>query len=65
MNEITALIWLLHPIALNAAIAEYQNGAELDEAAAEVIAAVYTDDAFNEYNESELQAAICEEITNY
>ena len=65
MNEITALIWLTHPAALNDAITAYQDGASLNDAAAEVMAALCTDDTFNEYTESELQAAICEEITNY
>ena len=65
MNCIISLIWLTHPAALNDAITTYQDGTTIDDACAEVLAALYTDDTFNEYTESELQAAICEVITNY
>ena len=65
MPQITALIWLTHPAALNTAINDYQAGADLDEAAADVAAALYTDDTFNEYTDAELQAAIAEAITEY
>lgn len=40
-------------------------GADLEESALDVITVLYTDDTFNQYTESELQAAISEEITNY
>lgn len=65
MSQITALIWLTHPAALNTAINDYQSGTDLDEAAADVAAALYTDDTFNEYTAAELQAAIAEAITEY
>lgn len=65
MSQITALIWLTHPAALNTAINDYQAGTDLDEAADDVAAALYTDDTFNEYTAAELQAAIAEAITEY
>lgn len=65
MNSLINLIWLTHPTALNDAIDAHQSGLELDEAAAEVVTALYTDDTFNEYSESELQAAIAEAISEY
>lgn len=65
MNNIINLIWLTHPTALNDAIAAYQDGAAIDNTASDVIAALYTDDTFNEYSNAELQAAISEAITEY
>ncbi len=65
MSQITALIWLTHPAALNTAINDYQAGTDLDDAADDVAAALYTDDTFNEYTAAELQAAIAEAITEY
>ena len=58
MNEITALIWLTHPAALNDAITAYQDGTPIDDAADEVLAALYTDDTFNHYTDEQLLAAI-------
>ena len=65
MSQIINLSWLTHPAALNTAINDYQAGADLDEAADDVAAALYTDDTFNEYTAAELQAAITEAITEY
>ena len=48
MSQITALIWLTHPAALNTAINDYQAGAD-------VAAALYTDDTFNEYTDTEIE----------
>ena len=63
MNTIISLLWLTHPTALNDAIADVQDGMDIDDAVAEVVTALYTDDTFNEYSEAELQAAIAETIT--
>lgn len=65
MSQITALIWLTHPTALNTAINDYQAGTDLNDAADDVAAALHTDDTFNEYTAAELQAAIAEAITEY
>lgn len=64
MRGIINLIRLTHPTALNDAINEYQEGMPIDEAVAKVIAALYTDDTFNEYSEEQLQTAITEIIMN-
>ena len=58
MNEITTLIWLTHPAALNDAITAYQDGTPINDAADEVLAALYTDDTFNHYTDEQLLAAI-------
>lgn len=58
MNEITALIRLTHPAALNDAITAYQDGTPINDAADEVLAALYTDDTFNHYTDEQLLAAI-------
>lgn len=67
MNEIINLIRLTHPQALNAAIFAAENGTieEAEEAAAELLAALYIDDTFNQCTESELLAAISEATTEY
>lgn len=65
MQTIINLIWLTHPTALKDAITAYQDGANIGEAVEEVIAALYTDDTFNEYSEAELQSAISEAIAEY
>ena len=65
MNDITALIWLTHPTATADAISAYNDGASLDEAAADLMAALYIDDTFNGYTDAELQAAATEAITEY
>lgn len=65
MNEIISLIWLTHPTALNDAISAVEDGTDIDEAAAELVTALYTDDTFNEYSDDELQAAIAEAINEY
>lgn len=65
MKDLTALIWLTHPTATADAISEYNDGASLDEAAADLMAALYTDDTFNEYSEEQLTAAIAEMINEY
>lgn len=64
-KEIKRLIWLTHPTALNDAINDYQDGTDLDDVAADVAAALYTDDTFNEYTAADLEAAIAEAITEY
>ena len=65
MNEIATLIRLTHPTALNEAIEAVENGTDLDEAAADLMAALYTDDTFNDYTDTELQTAVAEVITEY
>ena len=65
MNEIINLIRLTHPAALNEAIEAVENGTDIDEAAADLMAALYTDDTFNEYSEEQLTAAIAEMINEY
>lgn len=65
MNEIINLIRLTHPTALNEAIEAVENGTDIDEAAADIMAALYTDDTFNEYSEEQLTAAIAEMINEY
>lgn len=62
---LTHLIWLTHPQAMSDAINAVQDGMDIDDAAAEVITALYTDDTFNEYSEAELQAAVADVITEY
>lgn len=64
MHNIINLIKLTHPAALNAAIfaAENETAEEAEAAADELLAALYLDDTFNEYTESELNAAIAEAI---
>lgn len=64
MNELKNLIWFTHPIAMCDAISAVENGQDIDEAALEVVMALYTDDAFNEYSEDELQSAVAEEISD-
>lgn len=65
MNEIINLIRLTHPTALNEAIEAVENGTDIDEAAADLMAALYTDDTFNDYSEEQLTAAIAEMINEY
>lgn len=65
MNEIISLVWLTHPFAISNAIDAYQDGTPIDDAAAEVIAALYVDDTFNEYSDAQLQAAISEILSEY
>ena len=65
MKEITTLIRLTHPTALNYAITARQEGADLGDAADEVLAALYTDDTFNEYTDTELRAAVEEVLAEY
>lgn len=65
MNEIINLIRLTHPAALNEAIEAVENGTDIDEAAADLMAALYTDDTFNDYTDTELQTAVAEVITEY
>ena len=65
MNEIATLIRLTHPTALNEAIEAVENGTDIDEAAADLMAALYTDDTFNDYSEEQLTAAIAEMINEY
>ena len=65
MNEIINLIRLTHPTALNEAIEAVENGTDVYEAAADLMAALYTDDTFNDYSEEQLTAAIAEMINEY
>ena len=65
MNEIINLIRLTHPAALNEAIEAVENGTDLDETAADLMAVLYTDDTFNDYSEEQLTAAIAEMINEY
>lgn len=65
MNEIINLIRLTHNATLCDAIQDYWEGTPIDEATEEVISFLRYDDAFNEYSEDELQAAISEAITEY
>lgn len=67
MQNVINLIWLTHPAALNAVIfaAENETPADVEAAGGELLAALYLDDTFNEYGESELIAAIAEAINEY
>lgn len=64
MNELKNLIWLTHPTAMSDAISAVKDGQDIDEAALEVVTALYTDDTFNEYSENELQTAVAEVISD-
>lgn len=67
MNEITNLIRLTHPTALNDAIAAAQDGApdEAEEEYSYLFGQILSDDTFNGYTEEQLTAAINELINEY
>lgn len=64
MSDITNLIWITHPTALNDAImaAQYGTPEEAESEYAYLFGALLSDDTFSEYSQEELQAAIEEAI---
>lgn len=72
--EIKELIWLEHGMELKNTIdaiadSEWSNNEEfqdiVDIETSTLMTALYVDDAFNEYDESEIQSAVIEIIENY
>lgn len=72
--EIKELIWLTHGMELKNTIdaiadSEWSNNEEfqdiVDIETSTLMTALYVDDAFNEYDESEIQSAVIEIIENY
>lgn len=72
--EIKELIWLAHGMELKNTIdaianSEWSNNEEfqdiVDIETSTLMTALYVDDAFNEYDESEIQSAVIEIIENY
>ena len=67
MNDLTNLIWLTHPTALNDAITAAQDGTpeDAENEFSFLFSLLLGDDTFNEYTAEELQAAIEEAVTEY
>lgn len=67
MNEIINLIWLTHPTALNDAItvAHEESPEDAERECGFLFGQLLSDDTFNGYSESELEAAISEAISEY
>lgn len=72
--DIKELIWLTHGMELKNTIdaiadSEWSNNEEfqdiVDIETSTLMTALYVDDAFNEYDESEIQSAVIEIIENY
>lgn len=72
--EIKELIWLTHGMELKNTIdaiadSEWSNNEEfqdiVDIETSTLMTALYVDDAFNEYDESEIQSAVIEIIEDY
>lgn len=65
MTQLKNLLQLTRPTLMADAASYLCDGWSVEDATESALTALYTDDTFNEYSETELQAAISEIITDF